>query len=389
MEVLAIPPITLTEEDDARARRLHAEAFVFDFAPYGEPMPRTERTTAAIASAREAGGDLSKVLSCMWSEHLRELDDSPAARQEREQEWRRSGVSAVQVTLGGMELAIYDWDAVLRDAARWYRREAIGGMRVCTTAAQLRQARDDGQVGVLMGLQDTLSIGSDLDRLETLHGLGVRVVQLTYNRRNLVGDGCTERHQSGLSRFGVDLVRELNRLGIVVDVSHCGIDTTIEAIQSSDRPVAFTHTTCRALFDHPRGKTDEQLRLLAEHDGYVGIAAVPYFFRPGDGADIDDMMDHLVHAAELVGVDRVGIATDVGFWSTDFPDELHEQAMHGFRALGFRPEDGLELGGSLGEFVHWRDWPHITRGLVARGFGDDEIRGILGANWLRFLERVR
>ena len=374
---------------DERACRLHDESFVFDFSPHGEPIPQTERTLAAMRAA-SSKGNLGETLRALWLEYLSELEESAAAREDAAESWRRSGVDAVQVTLGGMELGTHDWEANVRDIARWHRRAAIGeSMAICATGADLLRAREQGRVGILLGIQDTLQIGTDLGRLETLYGLGVRVVQLTYNRRNLVGDGCTERHQSGLSRFGLELVRELNRLGMVIDVSHSGVATTNEAVEASERPAAYTHTACRALFDHPRAKSDEQLRLIAERDGYVGIVAVPFFLGKGGGS-IADMIEHVAHAAEIVGIDRVGIATDWGFWSTDFPQELHEMTMTHFGATsGFRPQDGLELGVSLDGFVDWEDWPQITRGLLARGFADDEIRGILGGNWLSYLDRAQ
>ncbi len=379
----------LSTDQDQRARRLHEESLVADFSPHGEPIPGTARSQAAMAAGLEAGG-LGTALGALWDEHLRELEEDPAARALHTEDFRRSGVDALQVTLGGIEMRMHDWDASLRDVARWQRRAAIGGdLEVCGSAAALRAARTDGRTGVMLGLQDTLQIGTDLERLEQLYGLGVRVVQLTYNRRNLVGDGCTEPHQSGISRFGVELVGKLNELGMVVDVSHCGDQTTTEAVAVSKLPIAYTHTSCRALFEHPRAKTDEQLRLLAEHGGYVGIVAVPFFLKQAD-AGIPDMVDHIAHAAEIVGIENVGIGTDWGFWTTDFPAELRPRAMQSFAATsGFRPEDGLELGVGLGPFVEWGDRPAITRELVTRSFSDDEIRGLLGDNWLRFLDRSR
>ena len=242
-------------------------------------------------------------------------------------------------------------------------------------------------MGLLLGLQDSLPIGRDLGRVETLSNAGVRVIQLTYNTRNLVGDGCTERDQGGLSRFGIELVRRLNDLGIIIDVSHSGHGTTMDAINVSERPIAFTHIVCRDVYDHARGKTDEQLRALAESDGYAGIAAVPHFLREGGGQSVEDMIEHLEHAASIMGVDRVGIATDWGFWSTDFPAELHAPALEEFGRLGFRPEDDLKMGHALGDFVEWTDWPELTRGLVSRGFSDEEIKGFLGSNWLNFMRR--
>jgi membrane dipeptidase len=213
-------------------------------------------------------------------------------------------------------------------------------------------------------------------------------MQLTYNVRNHVGDGCTEPEQAGLSRFGVDVVRELDRLQMVLDLSHCGIGTTRQAIEVSERPAAFTHVGCRAITDHPRCKSDEQLRLIAETDGYVGICAVPFFLRDEGRATIDDLVDHLVHAVEILGPHRVGIGTDWGIWTADWPHALRDQALAGLQRMGHRTEDGVEVGLSLGAFERWSDWPQITRRLVARGFSDDEIRGFLGQNWLSYFERA-
>jgi membrane dipeptidase len=374
---------------EERSSRLQAESFVFDFSPHGEPIPRPAGAASALGAAG-AGEDPKGVLRSLWAAHLRELEESPKARSRVAEIWRLSGVDAVQVTLGALELGLHDWAATLRDADHWRRREQVGDdIRICTTPAELRSAREAGRIGILLGLQDTLQLGTDLSRLEELHELGIRVVQLTYNRRNLVGDGCTERQQSGLSRLGVELVQELNRLGIVIDVSHSGIGTTNEAVELSDRPVAFTHTACRALYDHPRAKSDDQLRRLGEADGYVGIVAVPFFLARA-GSTIDTMVDHVLHAAEIVGIERVGIATDWGFWSSDFPVELRESTTRAFQgASGFRSGDGLDLGVSLGDFARWEDWPALTAGLVRRGLADAAIRGLLGENWLRFLERAQ
>lgn len=374
--------------DASRAETVHRDSFVFDFCPYGAPVPHTTRTSSAVGEAASSGF-LPDALGRLWDEHLGELEADGAERERARTLWEVSGVNGLQVTLGAMELRLHDWDATLRDAARWWRR-ATGSrdVSVCTTPAALLDAKYRGQVGVMLGLQDTLQIGSDLTRLETLYGLGVRVIQLTYNRRNLVGDGCTEPQQSGLSRFGLELIGELNRLGIVIDVSHSGTATTTEAIEASRTPVAITHTACGSLFDHPRAKSDDQLALLAERDGYVGIVAVPYFLQ-ANNPDIGTMAAHIEHAAEIVGVERVGVATDWGFWSLDFPAEFRARAQAAFRSSGFREEDGVELGIALDGLEQWTDWPRITEKLLERGFTDEQVRGILGKNWLDFLERVQ
>jgi membrane dipeptidase len=377
----------LSEDQENRARRLHGESFVFDFSPHAEPFLLTSKQREVMLRSLERGQPLRSTLSAMANARIRELEKDSSALSEIQGVWKRSGVNGVQVTLGGMELAIAEWEGVVADLARCYARERLGYMSVCTTAEELESSQRNGVVGLLLGLQDSLPIGRDLGRVETLYNAGVRVIQLTYNTRNLVGDGCTEREQGGLSRFGIELVRRLNDLGIIIDVSHSGYGTTMDAINVSERPIAFTHIVCRDVYDHARGKTDEQLRALAESDGYAGIAAVPHFLREGGGQSVEDMIEHLEHAASIMGVDRVGIATDWGFWSTDFPAELHAPALEEFGRLGFRPEDDLKMGHALGEFVNWTDWPELTRSLVSRGFSDEEIKGFLGLNWLSFMRR--
>ena len=376
----------LNEDQDKRARRLHSESFVFDFSPHAEPFLLTSRQREVMLQSLERGHSLRSTLSAMADARIRELENDSSALSEIQEVWQRSGVNAVQVTLGAMELALDEWEAVVADLARCYARARLGYMSVCTTVEELESSQRNGIVGLLLGLQDSLPIGRDLGRVETLYNAGVRVIQLTYNTRNLVGDGCTEREQGGLSRFGVELVRHLNELGVIIDVSHSGYGTTMDAISVSERPIAFTHIVCRDIYDHARGKTDEQLRALAESDGYAGIAAVPHFLREGEQS-VEDMMEHLEHATSIMGVDRVGIATDWGFWSTDFPAELHAPALEEFGRLGFRAEDELKMGDALGEFVNWTDWPELTRGLVSRGFQDEEIKGFLGLNWLNFMRR--
>ncbi|MFS8571193.1 MAG: membrane dipeptidase [Thermaerobacter sp.] len=381
--------IVLNEDQEERARRLHFESFVYDFSPYGEPFIMTERHRRVMKDALDRGAPVGQVLYAMAMDRLAELEEDPAARETVAAVWRASGVNAVQVTLGAMEMGLERWDAVIRDAARWHRRARIGDMMICTTAADLESAWAQGRIGLVLGLQDSSCLGTDLNRLDTLYNLGVTVVQLTYNSRNLVGDGCTERNPGGISRFGARLIEHMNRLRMVVDVSHCGPQTTLDAIELSQQPIAFTHALCRSLSDHARAKSDEAIRLLAETGGYMGIVAVPFFLRRDGEAGIDDMMRHLAHAAEIMGIDRVGIATDWGGWNTDVPPELQQAILEEFRRMGFRPEDGVQMNAYLGEFVNWEDWYHITRGLVWLGLSDDEIRGVLGRNWLNYYRRIR
>lgn len=382
--------ITLTDEQERRAHGLHYGSLVHDFSPFGEPFVMTDRHRRVMREGIEAKHSQAIVRRQMALDRLRELSEDKDILRRVHKLWEESGVNSVQVTLGSMEVDFCSWEAVVRDAARWYARTRIDDMMaICTGADEIESAYRRGQVALTFGLQDASPVGRDLERVETLYNLGVRVIQLTYNTRNLVGDGCLEREQGGLSRFGTELVRTLDDLGIIVDLSHCGLRTTMDAIELSCRPVAFTHVSCNQVCEHPRGKSDEEMKLLAQKNGYVGILAAPHFLKRGGGATVEDILRHLDHAVSLMGVQRVGIGTDWAFWSTDMPEELQMGAMEEIRRLGFRPEEhGNRIGVGCGEFYHWTDWYQITRGIVARGYSDEVIRGFLGANWLSFIRRA-
>jgi membrane dipeptidase len=380
--------MTSTEFDE-RLKRLHFGSYVFDYSPTGGPFIMTPRHREVMLKAMGEGKTVGAIIRSMMTDRLRELEADEAVRRDIKDVWAGSGVNGVQVTLGGLELNPSAWECVLRDAAYWHGRERIADdLSICLDAEGLLAAAAAGKTGVMLGTQDAAWIDDELLRLETLHNLGLRIVQLTYNNRNLLGDGCTERQQSGLSNFGIRVVKELNRLGIVVDVSHSGAGVTMDAIEASAAPVAITHSCCTAVAAHPRAKSDSVLRALAEREGYFGVVAVPFFIKPTGGATLDDMLDHLEHAAGIVGIDKVGIATDWGGWTPDMPTELSERSRAAFAPLGFRKSDMPVWGVSIPEFENWQSWPNLTAGLMRRGFDDREIAGIIGGNWLQFLRRA-
>lgn len=375
--------------DGPAARRLQQEAFVFDYVPTGEALVMTDRLRASMEAGISRGAPVAEIIRGMYRERLWELDESEELRAELREMWRASGVNAIQLTLGGLELVVDAWDAVVRDLAYWSRRMRAGAdMRLAETPADLRRAAEDGVVGVMYGLQDAAPIGKDLERLDILRNFGVRVIQLTYNFRNAIGDGCTERNPSGLSRFGIDAVRRMNELGIVVDVSHCGSQTTFDAIELSSRPVAITHATCMSVAEHARAKTDDHLKALRDKDGYMGVAVVPFFLKPEGGANLDTFLRHFEHAAKILGPERVGVATDWGGWTPDMPAELAEASRAAFLKLGMRESDLPEWRVAIPEFDAWPKWPNLTAGLLAAGWSEAEVRGFIGENWLSFLGRA-
>jgi membrane dipeptidase len=178
------------------------------------------------------------------------------------------------------------------------------------TAADIRQAKESKRLGLIAGFQDATMLEGDLSRVDKFHELGVRIIQLTYNVRNLLADGCLEPGNAGLSNFGRDVVARMNELGILVDLSHCGRRTTLDAIAASKKPAAATHTGCAALVDVPRNKTDEQLKQLADRGGVAGIYLMPFLRASGQPA-AEDFVRHVEHAVRVCGEEHVGVGSDL------------------------------------------------------------------------------
>ena len=235
-------------------------------------------------------------------------------------------------------------------------------------------------------LQD---LEQELDLIEDWRRMGVRLMHLTYNRRNLIGDGCAEEANGGLSALGKDLIKRLNKCGIIVDVPHTGLRSSYEAAKCSDKPIMATHTGARALHNFIRCKDDETLKAIADGGGMVGVFAYPGML--GLSNDINALMDHVEYISKLVGVDHVGICTDSRYihnWDT--PPEL----LRGYSNAEF---DGNKWWGNWKNYPYtnnsgkgladgslaWINWPLFTVGLVTRGFSDEDIAKIMGQNFLR------
>ena len=264
-----------------------------------------------------------------------------------------------------------------------WREWIAGNDRLLLTASPGDlDALGDGRLGIAFHFQNTTPLGDSLDLLETYGNLGLRMIQLTYNHRNAVGDGCMDPEDRGLSAFGRDVVAEMNRLGMVVDLSHTGHRTTLEAIEASVHPTVFSHSNARRLFDHPRNITDTQIRAVAERGGLVGVNAVSSFLRTGGvGANLSDLLDHIDYLVEMIGPEQVCLGLD--FWVDGAPD------------FGEWTASGLWNADDLSEHVGWpRDIsgpghiPRVRRGLADRGYSPEAIAGIMGNNWIRVFAEV-
>jgi membrane dipeptidase len=303
---------------------------------------------------------------------------------------RASGLTCVNLTVGpvGSRPEHAAFEGLVRDIARWQReidahQDALLQVRATKDIAV---AKASGRLGLVFGLQDGVAFHLDLSVLDALRGLGVLIVQPTYNLRNLLGDGCLEPADAGLSRLGRAAVERMNALGILVDLSHCGRRTTRDAIAVSSRPVAFTHTGCAALHDHPRNKTDEELRALADKGGVAGIYVMPYL-RPKGQPTAADVVRHLEHAIEVAGEDHVGIGTDGSLSAVElspgfvkvFEAQTAARKKSGIGAPGEDPDAYLFAA----ELNTPRRFETLAVLLSRHGHPDSRIEKVLGGNFSR------
>jgi membrane dipeptidase len=251
------------------------------------------------------------------------------------------------------------------------------------TARDFELLKTNGKVGILPGLQNSDHI-REPDEVKLFFDLGQRVSQLTYNSQNFIGCGSTERQDCGVSDFGVSLIAKMNEVGMVVDVSHCGERTTLDAFELSKKPVAITHSNCRALVNHPRLKTDEAIKKMAAGGGVMGITGVRMFVRDKEPTTLDHIVDHVAHVAKLVGVEHVGVGSDCDLSGYDaLPADQMKQLRGGYKqSYAFR--DKIDIDG----FDHPKKLFDLTEALLKRGFGDGDIKAILGGNFRRLLTQV-
>ncbi|HEV8597170.1 MAG TPA: dipeptidase [Candidatus Dormibacteraeota bacterium] len=306
------------------------------------------------------------------------LDYSYPTR-ERFLRMRKAGLTAAHVTLAAFE----NYTQVASNFVLWERAidENPDVLMRVRTLDDIFAAKSSGKVGIIFGFQNATPIEDELAYIGVFRKLGVRIIQLAYMYQNLLGAGCLEPRDPGLSAFGKDVVRELNRQRIAVDLSHCGPLTTMEAIEVSERPVLFTHANPRAVVDTPRNKSDEALRLLAERGGVVGAVTFPTFVAPKDPT-IEDWFRHVDYLVDLVGEDHVSIGTD---FVEGQPEGFLDRGLGRYVPAGMVPTwpwiypEGIRTVD---------DFPNITEGLVKRGYRADAITKILGGNLLRVFREI-
>jgi membrane dipeptidase len=295
-----------------------------------------------------------------------------------------SGYTAIHTTLPTRNLEV-----AVQALAEWNQRikEHPDKFLRATQAAHIEEAKRQGKLAVMLGFQNSTMVEDDVDNVDVLYDLGARCIQLTYNSRNLVGDGCTERTQAGISDFGVAVVERMNDLGMIVDLSHCGKGTTRDGIELSRQPPAFTHTMCEAIYNnHPRAKTDEQIKALADKGGVVGIAMLGYFVGKSPDTTFDDYLNHIDHAVQVAGIDHVGLSTDFAIrgiepWAT-------KETWYEPRLRTFKPSYNVRWPPWIPELDEPKRFRNVAHGLDRRGYAAGDIEKILGLNWLNYFREI-
>lgn len=298
---------------------------------------------------------------------------------------KKAGITASNHTVTRPASLLRDAIKEISDCFKWmssYPDECL----LVQTADDIRKAKREGKEGIILGPQNANFIENDLDFLQIFKALGITIIQLTYNELNLIGAGCTENKDPGLSNFGQEVVKAMNRLGIVIDISHCGVQTTMDAIDVSKDPCIVSHGSPYAVCPNPRNKTDEQLHALAEKDGVIGLTAYAPIteVKKNVHPTIDDFFTHVDYIIDLIGVNHIGIGSD------------HEETQTVESLIAFEkayPDVvGIYTHDKGGRWVKGMEsitcFPTITAGLLTRGYSDGEVSKIMGANFLRVFEKV-
>jgi membrane dipeptidase len=289
---------------------------------------------------------------------------------------RQGAVDAVFATAASLE----DTGQAVTQVAQWLQahEDPDAPVRVATSVAEIRAAKAAGDTAVVLHFQGTEPLRAGVELVGAFARLGVRVIQPTYNYRSAAGDGCCEPENAGLSRFGKALVKAMNQHRIAVDIAHVGVRTSLEAIECSTRPVIASHANARAVCDHPRNLPDHVIKAVAASGGVIGLCAFPSFVSAEPQPALDQLIDHAVHIAELVGAKHVGLGLD-------FADEGEEE----YDFYGYDPEYYPRPPWVWPRGIEWlhqsRD---ISPALQARGFSADEAAGVMGSNFLRVLNTI-
>jgi membrane dipeptidase len=250
-------------------------------------------------------------------------------------------------------------------------------------AEDIPAAKAAGKCAIIMGVQNSDHF-RDADDVELFYDLGQRCSQLTYNSQNFLGSGATDRVDGGVTTFGASIIERMNRVGMLIDVSHCGDRTTLDAIEISQRPIAITHSNARALNDHPRLKTDEAIRALAAKGGVFGVTGVRNFVRGHEPTDTGHIADHIDHVVQMTGIEHAGVGSDADLYGYDQMDPAMNARLRAAYTDSYAFRERLDTDG----FDHPRKFFDLTEALLRRGYSDDDVLLVLGGNFQRLMAEI-
>lgn len=375
-----------TQKQLEHGLELHKNSLVID--AYGF-MPRAAYDGALVNSAINSKASSLEIQDMQEDMSMTRFIIDKKEREELENAWKASGVTCVFQNAGeeGNEvkrllkrLAHFTYST---DRMSDFVRKAVTPDDIIRVKKENSHALYFSGNGVPLP-QDWISVEDELRYISIFFQLGIRMMHLTYNRRNVIGDGCAEKADGGLSDFGRAVVKEMNRVGVIVDIAHSGWQTSLEAARISERPMVASHSCVGSLNTHIRSKPDNVIRAIADTGGYIGICCIPRFL--GGTGDISSMMKHIDYVVKKFGSDHVTIGTDVAYTSQFAVDENKKipplkQERTRWEALW--PADDYVETPEMEQSMAWTNWPLFTVGMVQMGYSDDVIQKILAGNMLR------
>jgi membrane dipeptidase len=297
----------------------------------------------------------------------------------------QGGLSAVHVTICYHE----DFQEMVQNVVDWNRRfeDFSSLIFLGRTAADVVKAQKEGRTAIFFGFQNCSPIEDNIGLVEVCHQLGARFMQLTYNNQSLLGTGCYEENDPGITRMGKQVIKEMNRVGLVVDMSHSAERSTLEAIEISERPIAITHAN--PTFWHPalRNKSNEVLKALGESGGMLGFSVYPHHLKDGSDCKLESFCNMIADTAEIMGIKNIGIGTDL---CQNQPDSVVEWMRNGTWTNDRDYGEGSASFAGFPDQPEWfrdnRDFVNIATGLRSVGFSNDDVDLVMGKNWLNFFE---
>lgn len=300
---------------------------------------------------------------------------------------RESGVTALKATLGGATGGFEEAVADIAAAEQLMEKRADLFLKI-RTAPDLDRAKKEQKLGVIYSFESAAMLEDKIDRVELFRELGVRVMQLNYNRRTPFGVGCLDGETDGLTELGRKAIAKMNEIGVALDLSHSNTQTTADGIAASTKPPLITHAGCRAVHMHPRNKEDREMKALADKGGVFGVYMLPYITASPKQPMRDDYMQHLEHALKICGEDHVGVGTDVPFFQVD------ESDLEGMKkAAEKRKADGVAAPGEdrppyIPDMNTPRKMELIADGLIKRGHKSGVVEKVMGANFKRVFAEI-